>query len=89
MIKDVESLEQYLKKYEDRLHLEGQAMGRALYLTKDSPGGLTLSKIEDVLNKFNIKNIKQVSWFCGAITGIYSGMLYAKNIQDIIDTASN
>jgi len=89
MIKDVESLEKYLKEHENRLHMEGQAMGRVLYLTKDSSGGLTLSQIEDILNKFDIENIKQVSWFCGAITGIYSGMLYAKDIQDIINTASN
>jgi len=86
-IVDVKSLESYLADNSARLGIEGQAMGRALYLSQKARGGLTLPEIAEVLDGFNISTITQVPWFCGMVEAIYAGMIRPDDIRSIIKQA--
>lgn len=88
MITDVTSLESYLATNSARLDIEGQAMGRALYLSQKAPlGGLSLPAIEKVLDDFDISTIRRREWFCGMVGGIYAGMVRPDDITAIIQQA--
>lgn len=88
MIKDVESLESYLAANSARLGIEGQAMGRALYLSRKAAlGALNLPEIERVLEEFHLTEIKSHDWFCGMVEGIYAGMVRPDDIRNIIHQA--
>jgi len=88
MITDVKSFEVYLAANSARLGVEGQAMGRALYLSQKAPrGGLSIPEIEGVPDKFDIATIKSREWFCGMIEGIYAGMVRPDDIKSILEQA--
>ena len=86
MIADVTSLEKYLSENSERLGVLGQELGRALYII-----GLRQhtnpSEIENILDKFNITEIKQVDWLRQAIYGFVGGLIGREELIECIEVS--